>query len=169
MRFRFPLSLPNRAEGTLLPALLGAVLAATLIAQLMWAARAPELPAALPLPAPFARAQVPVIAPASASAEIFRRPIFAPRQSASLASAGAPPPMLGGAVVAGTVSVRGRTFAVVRRPNGTSFNMAVGSRLNGWSLVGLRAEGAIFVKGNAKQLMAYGAQPVTEAEEPVTE
>lgn len=161
--------MPNRADGTLLPALLAVALAATLLAQLGWTAREPELPPALPVSVPVSNFRVPTISPVAASGEIFRRPIFAPRQSASAASDGAPPPMLGGAVVAGTVSVRGRTFAVVRRPNGTSFNMAIGGRLNGWSLTALRDEGAIFVKGNTRQTMAYGAQPVTEATEPVTE
>lgn len=169
MKFRFPSSLPSRADGTLLPALLSGALAVALLAQLTWTAREPDLPAALHVSAPSARAEVPVISPVVASSEIFRRPLFAPRQSASVAADGPPPPMLGGAVVAGTVSVRGRTFAVVRRPNGTSFNMAVGGRLYGWTLAALRDEGAIFVKGAARQTMAYGAQPVTEAAEIPTE
>lgn len=169
MKFRFLLSLPSRNDGTVLPALLGTILAATLVMQLTWAAREPDLPLPLPATAPVTSNRVPIVSPVVASGEIFRRPLFAPRQSSSIASDIAPAPTLGGAVVAGTVSLRGRTYAVVRRSNGKSFNLPVGGQLNGWSLAALRDEGAVFVKGRARQTIAYGTQPTSEAAEPPAE
>lgn len=165
MKFRFPLSLPNRADGTLLPGILVALLAAALGVQL-WAANAePDLPPVLAVGATRLVTAIPTIAPVKAARVIFDRPLFAPRQAMTAATGFGQPLVLGGASVAGMVSVRGRSYAVIRRANGEVSNLAIGGLVNGWRLVSLRADGAAFVKDSVRQDIAYGAAAIRPTEE----
>lgn len=168
MRFQFPLSFPNRADRTVLPAALASALALAFGLQLIWTSSEPDLPPVMAVGAARSNAAIPRIAPTAPSSAILERPLFAPRQSAVVAN-GAPPPMFGGAMVAGTVSIRGRTFAVVRRPNGAVSNLSVGGSLGGWRLVSLSQQAAVFVKGAERREVAYGSQPTQASEEPTGE
>jgi hypothetical protein len=166
LRYRFPLSLPRRADGTVLPAVMTALLAMVFAAQLFWASAEEDLPPVLAVSAARANFGVPAVAPVAVPQSIFERPLFAPRQSLALAAAAAAaaPPALGGAVVAGTATIRRQTTAVVRRPDGSVANIAIGGVVGGWRLVALGQEGAVFVKGRERLRVAYGAQAASSAE-----
>lgn len=164
MRFRFPLSWPSRADGTLLPAVLAGLLVVGLVGQCVATGGTPDLPPVMAVGAARTRLRVPTVVPVSVARVIVDRPLFAPRQSVTSAADGNPPSILGGASVAGTMAIRGRTYAVVRRPDGTSANLSVGATLGGWRLVALGQQGATFVKGGDRRVVAYGASaPVAEA------
>ena len=165
MRFQVPLSFPNRADRTVLPAALASLLALAFGLQLIWTSSEPDLPPVLAVGAARSNAAPPKIVPTATSPIVLERPLFAPRQSVSVAN-GALPSILGGAMVAGTVSIRGRTFAVIRRPNGTASNLSVGGSVAGWRLVSLGQQAAVFVKGAERREIAYGYQPTQASEEP---
>jgi len=171
LRYRFPLSSPRRADGTVLPAVLAALLALAFAAQLVWAGDEADLPPVLAVSAARANFAAPAVMPVAVPAVVFERPLFAPRQSltATATATAAAPPALGGAVVAGTATIRGRTFAVVRRADGTVANVALGGRVGGWRLVALGQDGAVFVRSGERLQVAYGAQAAAtpEAEAPV--
>lgn len=168
MKFRFPLSLPSRADGTFLPAGLASVLVLALAAQLLAAGDGPELPPAPAVGAARSNFQAPVYQRVGVPPAIFSRPLFGPRQPPTIGD-GAPPPAIGGATVAGTMSVRGRTYAVIRRGNGAVINLRVGGSVEGWRLLSLGPSGAVFQKANDKRTIAYGgsglAQPAAEVPE----
>ncbi len=168
MRFQFPLSFPSRADRTVLPAALAGVLVLVFGLQLIWTRIDPDLPPVMAVGAALSKVAVPKIVPATTSLAIFARPLFAPRQSAAVAN-GASPPMFGGAIVAGTVSIRGRTFAVIRQANGATSNMSIGGTLDGWRLVSLGQQAAVFVKGAVRREIEYGMQPTQGSEEPSSE
>jgi hypothetical protein len=138
-----------------LPAILAGVLVVAAGAQIL-------LPHSVELPPGRAAGRVvaaylaPAVDRIAVPGVILAQPLFAPRR----ADAGAPggiEPALGGAVVAGTVSVRGRSFAVVRRADGQIGNLPIGGRIAGWRLVALSAQGAAFVKEGKRIEVAYGA------------
>lgn len=166
MKSRLPISLPNRADGTILPGALAAALLAALFAQLAWADAAPELPPVLAVTQARSAVFQPTPSSAPVPSVILDRPLFAPRQSNVNAADAAPPPILGGMTVAGTVSVRGRTFAVLRRPNGRAINLPVGSSVAGWRLRAIGEASATFVRGGERREIAFGNQPAQAAEEP---
>jgi hypothetical protein len=170
LTFQFPISLPNRADQTLLPGILTGVLVLTLVAQIMWLNPEPQLPPAMTVTAARFNFATPTAVQVPVSRAIFDRPLFAPRQSAVTAqNSGAPVLPLGGAVVAGTVTVRGRTFAVVRRPNRTTRNMAIGSELDGWRLASFGQQSAVFAKGRERREITFGALPGQATAEPAAE
>lgn len=164
MTSRFPLSFPRRAEGTVLPSVLASALAIALAIQFISVDREPDLPPVLAVGAGRADFAMPAVPPVNAASVIFDRPLFAPRQSLVASSGGQVLP-LGGASVAGTVTIRGRAFAVVRRANGTVSNIAIGGVVGGWRLIALRPEGAVFVKNKVRRQIAYGATPLAATEE----
>ena len=159
MKFQFPLSLPNRAERTLLPTLLSAMLAATFLTQLLWADRDADLPPVMAVTAAQGNFKAPKIPLVEVPRNIFSRPLFAPRKSTTLKNDGSPPPVLGGATIAGTVSIRGRSVVVVQRPGGAVTNLTIGGALGGWRLSAIGQRGAIFVRGSERRDIAYGAPP----------
>ncbi|WP_293880050.1 hypothetical protein [Sphingomonas sp.] len=158
MKFRFLLSLPNRTDETLLPAILAGLLVAAIITQLLWASDAQDLPPVLPVGAAHANFGAPAVAPVGLPGVILARPIFAPRKSALAGAGGGPPPILGGATVAGAMSVHGRSYAVVRRADRTTSNVGIGGVVGGWRLVALGDASAIFVRGRDRRTIAFGAQ-----------
>ncbi len=164
MTFQFPLSFPSRVEGTYLPGVLASLLAIALAIQLVSADREPDLPPVLAIGASRFDFAMPAVSPVSAARVIFDRPLFAPRQSLATRPSVQTLP-LGGASVAGTVTIRGRAFAVVRRANGRVSNIAIGGAVDGWRLIALRPEGAVFVKNNVRHQIAYGATPMVAVEQ----
>lgn len=168
MKFRFPLSLPNRADATLVPGVLSGILVAMLGMQLWLANLAPEQPPVLPVNVKLANRTVPVLPQTAAPQAIFDRPLFAPRQSMNTAANASPQAALGGAMVAGTVTIRGRSVAVVRRLDGSVANVGIGGVVGGWRLVALRAENAVFAKGSEQRLIPYSgaAGQIAEDEAP---
>jgi len=117
------------------------------------------LPPALPVSGAGAVATTIPNPRAPAARVVFDRPLFAPRQSPFAAANGGEAPVLGGAAVAGTVTLGRRNFAVVRRPDGAVSNLAIGGTISGWRLVALTAQGALFVKSGVRRIVAYGAAP----------
>jgi hypothetical protein len=70
---------------------------------------------------------------------------------------------LGGAVLAGTVSIKGRSYAVVQRPDGGISRLAVGARYAGWRLQSLSSTGGVFAQGKQRISMTFGMAPAPAA------
>lgn len=157
MKLPYPLPLPRREDGSLFPALLAVLLAALLLAQMMIVD-----PVVLPEPA-LATARPAMVKPfvvdsAVAQKLIVQSDVFSPTRSAGAgagASAGGP---LGGVMVAGSVSVAGRSYAMVVAPGGRISRMAPGGTINGWRLMRLDAGGAHFQRGSERIDLPYGGQ-----------
>lgn len=139
----------------MLPASLVALLAAMLMLQLLLTSDV-ELPPAGPIGAGGAQLQSLDVRTVAASPVIAARSMFAPRAGGK---AGAPTSLLGGAVVAGTVRIGGRAYAVVQTSEGRMINLPIGGGIAGWRLAALSSEGARFVRGNERTQVNYGAQP----------
>jgi hypothetical protein len=160
------LARPTRANGALVPALCAAVLLLCVALQLALTSDV-EIPEAGRAGAR-ARPQVPLIAGQFVPPIIQERPIFSPSRTLAIASDQTVALPLGGAAVAGTVSIKGRTYAVIQRPDGTITRLAVGQRYGGWRLRSLSPTGALFDKGAQKLPMSFGAamaQPTTQTAE----
>lgn len=143
----------------MLPASLVALLAAMLMLQLLLTSDV-ELPSVGPVGAGGGHLQSPEVRAVAVPPVIVTRSIFAPLGKGK---AGAPPSSLGGAVVAGTVRIGGRIYAVIQTSEGRMVNMPIGGGLAGWRLVALSSEGARFVRGNEHIQVTYGAQPQPQA------
>lgn len=148
--------LPRRRRGTVLPAVLATALVIGAAIQL---ASPLGLEPSSSVPAP--RPRIAAIDPATVRlieipAEIAARPLFAPRIAPGDASADNQASALGGVTVAGSVSLRGRRYAVIRKTDGTFANLAVGAFVSGWRLVGLGAESARFSNGAERIEVPYG-------------
>ncbi len=166
LKFRFPLSLPNRGDATLVPGVLAGILVAMLGLQLWLAGLEPEQPPVLPINVRSANSIFQIMPQAIAAQAIFSRPLFAPRQTMSTPSGTTAPLALGGASVAGTVTIRGRGVAVVRRTDGSVANVSIGGVVGGWRLIALREEGAVFANGKEQRLIRYsGAASQTADDE----
>ncbi|MDT0508403.1 hypothetical protein [Novosphingobium sp. MMS21-SN21R] len=154
--------LPRREDGSLLPALLALLLAALLVVQFMIVT-----PVELPEPALGAGrntvAQALVAGNAIAPKLIVENDVFSPLRSAGGSPDGASAGPLGGAVVAGSVSVGGRAYAMVIVPGGRISRLAPGGSINGWRLLGLTTGGARFGRGSERLDVAYGGQATQTA------
>jgi hypothetical protein len=165
LKFRFPLSFPRRAEDTILPGVLSGLLVITFGFQLVLAGADPELPPVLAVGSSRGNVTVPSAAPVRAAQGIFKKPLFAPRQSMTAGQTADAVAPMGGASVAGTVTIRGRAVAVIRRPNGTVTNLSVGGTIDGWRLVSLQTDRAVFTKKGMKRDIAYGTSPAPVTDE----
>jgi hypothetical protein len=90
--------------------------------------------------------------------------MFDPVRSASGAvggAAAAPTGPLGGAAVAGSISVRGRTFAIIQLPNGQVGRLPLGGRLGGLRLIALNPDAAVFQSGSKRVRVPYGSASFT--------
>ncbi len=141
----------------MLPAALALVLLAALVLQL-------ALPSQEELPPPAiagggVRATPPRISGGYAPDILTAAPIFAPNRTATASAdgAGAPAGILGGARVAGSVSVGGRAYAVIQYPGGKIARLPVGGRLAGWRLAALSPEGARFARNAERVDLPFGA------------
>lgn len=161
-----PISLPRPDDGTLLPAALAALLVLAIALQLVWTGE-PDLP-----PERVGRIVQPqqtvMIARTGVSPIILERPLFSPTRggTAPTASAdGAPPSVLGGAIVAGSVT-RGRARrAFLRLADGSVRGLAIGQTFDGWRLAGLTDDGARFARGRKTMTIAFGASAPVASEE----
>lgn len=139
----------------MLPALLALLLAVLLIVQFLIVA-----PVDLPETA-FGvgrnAASLPIVARnAVADRAIAENDVFSPlRSTAGGADAVASGP-LGGVVLAGSVSVGGRSYAMVIAPGGKVSRLAPGGSINGWRLLNLGASGARFGRGSERLDLPFG-------------
>jgi hypothetical protein len=153
-KFQFPLSWPRRDEGSLFPALLVLSLALMAVLQSMLTTQ-PELsPPQMP-PGAVTRAPMLEAKTASAPDSIVARNLFAPARNGSAGVVDSP---LGGAIVAGTVKVAGGRFGIVIMPGGVTRRVTPGMTINGWRLVSLGAEQALFARAKERLSVAYGGQ-----------
>ncbi len=98
------------------------------------------------------------------------QPIFDPRRTAQAKTASAVADLpLGGAVVAGVVTIKGRSYAIIQPPQGSAVNLPVGSRFRGWQLRSISSDGAQFVKGGAPIRIALGGTPTLSQPESLGE
>lgn len=155
MKLQFPLAIPTRANGALVPALCAAMLA--LLAALQFA-----LTSDIELPEQgwsggAARAEMPQIAGRSTPPILRTASIFSPTRTAQGEGTTGAALQLGGAAVAGTITVRGRSYAVVQRPDGQLIRLPVGGRLGGMQLIALLPEGAVFMAEGKRVQIAFGS------------
>lgn len=168
LKLQFPLAKPTRANGALMPALCAGALA--VLAALQFALTTHPEPPPPSWSGGGTHAAMPRIAGRAAPEALLRGSIFAPtRTLQAQGTEGAPSP-LGGAAVAGAVTVRGRSYAVIQRADGQVVRLPVGGRIEGMRLVALSPEGAVFQSGGQRSHIAFGtavraAEPEPEAEE----
>jgi hypothetical protein len=148
----------------MLPAALAAVLALAVVVQLMLGADTP-LPPAAPGPVRIARSAAPAVPAVIAPPVILERDIFT-RPAQGPAGVAAPTAQLGGAAIAGTVSVLGRRVAIVALPGGGFRRIAPGDMIAGWTLLGLGPDGARLRRGAETLILPYGAAVAPPAEPP---
>jgi hypothetical protein len=146
---------PERAEGTVLAALLAVLLALMLAAQAMLPR---ERPAAPDVPPAGLRAGSPQFAAVSADPVLARRSIFQPTLIAGANGAGGPSagPM-GGAYPAGVVRVRGAARLVLQTPDGKSVSLRPGQSWQGWRLISIGSDDVRFQRGGENVTLALGA------------
>lgn len=147
---------PERAENTVLAALLAVLLAVMLAAQVVLPLDRPEVPG-VPPAAGLRRvtADVPRISP---DAVLARRSIFTP--VALVGASGdnaAPRAPLDGAVPAGTVRIRGAVRLVLQTPEGKAVTLRPGQSFRGWRLTAIGREEASFRRAGESVTLAFGA------------
>jgi hypothetical protein len=145
LKFPVPIPRPRRAEQTLVPAALAAVLGVMLVVQL-------AMPSGTELPdvvvgRPFRLAPLP-IAPLLADPEITARPIFTPsRREDGSAAAGDKAAPLEGARAVGAISVRGAVRVFLQTADGSIVPLGLGGSYRGWRLVRISGGQLLFVRG----------------------
>jgi len=90
---------------------------------------------------------------------LLQNPMFSPARTATDAKSASDKARLGGAVIAGAVSIRGRSYAVIQRPDGTIVRLGIGSVYAGWRLRSLSTSGALFEQGAQKMTLNFGTAP----------
>lgn len=154
MKLRFPLQRPTSANGALLPAACSAALAVIALLQL-GLTQPVELPqqgasgsaAQASLPRLVARPVPPILEKIS---------IFAPERTAGGSGASGNSSQLGGHRLAGALSVRGRTVAILQGPDGTARRLPVGGAIGGMTLLGVDGDGATFRKDGKRIHVGFG-------------
>lgn len=106
-----------------------------------------------------ARVVLPSISGQTLPPILLQNPIFSPARTANDAKSAAALNPLGGAVVAGAVSIRGRSYAVIQRPDGAIVRLGIGSVYAGWRLRSLSTSGALFEQGAQKMTLNFGIAP----------
>ena len=152
-----PLPRPSRADRTLLPAALTALLVSG-VALLL------ALPAVEPLPeggaVPPLRLAPLAVASAPVDPLIATRTLFSPARNDSAVTAqgstavAAP---LGGARIAGVTIVRGRARVFVAAPDGKVRALVPGSVYLGWQLAGVGSDSVRFRRGGEALTLAIGS------------
>jgi hypothetical protein len=147
---------PERAEGTVLAALLAVLLGVMLCAQAVLPQDRPALP---DVPAVAARASTPQIAAVSADPVLARRAIFQPTRLAGAGAdaAGVLAGPLDGAVPAGIVRVRGAARLVLQTPDGKSVTLRPGQSYRGWRLSRIGTDEVRFMRGAESVTLSLGA------------
>ncbi len=159
MKFRLPLSPPRVENGTLLPAILVALLAGAAALQLVFARDVSRPDEGVGRVAP-ALADV-TIHHRDAPPVILARPLFSPTRSLAARPLNvgdtAVSGPLEGAVPVGMIA-RGRSARLfLRLPDGTVRWLGVGASYLGWRLTGLSTTGATFMRGAEKIAVNYGS------------
>ncbi len=162
LKLQFPLSPPSRADGSLLPACCAAFLAALAALQL-------ALTGAAEVPAPGwagggVRAGLPPIAVPAPDPVLRETTIFSPARTATATRDAVSSP-LAGTAIAGSIAVRGRSYAVVQRPDGRVARVGLGGMIAGYRLVALEPDGAILSNAGKRIRVVYGAAPVLPSPE----
>lgn len=154
-----PIPRPERAEGTVLAALLAVLLALMLVTQVLLPAERPALP---DVPPAALRAGPTTIAAVSADPVLARRAIFQPVQTGGSRNGGAGPSApMGGAVPAGIVRVRGAPRLVLQTPGGGSVTLRPGQSWRGWRLTAIGRDEVRFARGTETITLGLGAATQT--------
>jgi hypothetical protein len=150
-----PIPRPERAEGTVLAALLSVLLGLMLVAQLVLPAERPALP---DVPPAGLRGKAEPIAAVSADPVLARRSIFQPvRLAGGEGAGGAPAGPLGGASPAGIVRVRGAARLILQTPDGGSVTLRPGQSWQGWRLTAIGRDEVRFARGTETVTLGLGA------------
>ena len=102
-------------------------------------------------------APAPSVTQTEIPASILEHPIFAPRVSTPLAGAPGAVAPLGGASIAGVVTIGRTRYAIVRSVTGSIGHIRIGGRVAGWRIIALEQDGATLIKGAERLHLAYGA------------
>lgn len=160
MKYQARLPRPSRAEGTLLPAVLGASLA--LMAALQFA-----LPVDDELPvSTTATVRRPVAsfetARAVADPIILANALFSPERIGKGGGVKSETGPMDGARVVGSVQTRGFAHALLQTIDGRAVTVAVGGRYRGWQLIGLNPTNAIFRRSGVTLPMPFAVGAVVQ-------
>lgn len=150
-----------------LAALCAALLLLCLAAQFTLPAEA-DLPEGAAPPIRLAAAALPPNMPTVVPPAILASPIFAPRARMTTAGGDGGPAMyspLGGASIAGTVTIRRRSAAIVRGIDGKVSHVGIGAVINGWRLAALDSGGATLLRGAERIHLDFGAASIAVAQE----
>lgn len=104
-----------------------------------------------------ARAILPSISGQFLPPILLENSIFSPGRTANIATGDTAQAPLGGAILAGAVSIRGRSYAVLQSPDRRVVRLAIGATYQGWRLRALTPMGAIFEQGSQKLDVNFGA------------
>ncbi len=107
------------------------------------------------------RGALPGIAALAAPNVLLQRTIFSPLRTASGNSETVA--LSPGIAVAGTVTVRGRSFAIIQTPGGKIVRVPLGGRIGGMRLVALNPTGAEFIAQGKRISVAFGAAAISPA------
>ena len=144
---------PERAEGTVLAALLAVLLAAMLLAQFVLPQ---DRPAAPDLPPVGLRSGQATIAAVSPDPALASRSIFRPATLGGAGAAGVPQGPLDGATPAGIVRVRGAARLILQTPNGKSVTLRPGQSWQSWRLVSIGRDNVRFARGAETVTLGLG-------------
>lgn len=164
MKFRLSLTRPTRANRALFPAICAGGLALCLALQL-------ALTGGLEIPSDslsggLSRADLPAITGAPVPPILRENSIFSPGRTAMGTAAEAAQAPLGGAAVAGAVSIKRRSYAVIQRADGRVLRLPVGGVFEGWRLRALTENAALFDKGGQKLVLNFGARSLQSPPQP---
>ena len=151
-----PIPRPERADGTVLAALLATLLALLMVAQFLLPSDRPAAPEVPPAALQTVSVAIAAISPDPALA---RRSIFQPTRLAggSAEGAGVPGGPLDGAAPAGIVRVRGAARLVLQTPSGGSVTLRPGQSWQGWRLLAIGTEEVRFARGSETVTLGLGA------------
>jgi hypothetical protein len=151
-----PIPRPERADGTVLAALLAALLALLVAAQFLLP---PDRPAPPEVPPAALRLGPVAFSAISADPVLSRRSIFQPTRLAGSGANGSAMPSgpLDGATPAGIVRVRGAARLVLQTPGGRSVTLRPGQSWQGWRLTRIGNDEVRFVRGTETVTLGLGA------------
>lgn len=159
MKLRFRSALPPLDKSARLPILLAGFLLAGLAFQL-FAVDQPELPEVGPIAGVSARhAFVGDPPPTTGTSVILSRSLFAP--TATQGGSNASP--LEGIVIAGSIRVGSRVFAVVQGPGNKTSSVPVGGSVGDWRLRAVRKSEAELTRNEEQITVPFGARGVLPA------
>jgi hypothetical protein len=141
LKFPAPLPRPNRADRTLLPALLAVLLLFMVVLQFAFPAQNESVIAPTRLVLPKLEALEPSLA--LADPIILRNALFAPGRGGGKSTGTGP---LDGAAFVGIVRGRGFARAVLQPGEGQAVSVPVGGAYRGWKLVSLNGSDALFMR-----------------------